>query len=108
MSNKRDYTRVRRVGSPTIIEPRPRVVHSARYTGRGLGWRKMPLTRRQARRIARYNAGLIVDAVLSDGWDPEHLTERFGKEGLDMIKDQLLDIALWLRETGDPDGESTR
>lgn len=79
-----------------------------KYTGRGLGWAKKPIRKREARRIARYNAGAILDAVLSDGWEPEALIKEYGKDGLEIIKDQLLDIALWLRETGDPDGESTR
>lgn len=92
-----------------VLEPRPRVVRGgSKYTGRGLGWARKAVRKREARRIARYNAGVILDAVLSDGWEPDALIEKFGKDGLEIIKDHLLDIALWLRETGDPDGESTR
>lgn len=79
--------------------------HSQRYTGRGLGWAKKPITKRQAKRIARYNAGLVIDEVISDGWAPEELIKRFGEEGLGMIQDAMLDVALRLRDTGNPDGE---
>lgn len=78
--------------------------HSQRYTGRGLGWAKKALTKRQARRIARYWAGLIVDSALSDGWGPEPLEERYGKEGLDMIQNELVDVARMIRDGGDPEG----
>jgi hypothetical protein len=77
-------------------------------SGGGRRWNKKVITNRQARRIARYNAGLIIDSVLSDGWEPEEVLRRYGEEGLATIKDQLMDIGLWLRETGDPDGEATR
>lgn len=78
--------------------------HSQRYTGRGLGWRKKTVTKLQARRIARYWAGLIVGATLDDGWSPDDLVERFGEEGVRMIQDAMVDVGMWLRETGDPDG----
>lgn len=82
--------------------------HSQRYTGRGLGWARKPLRKRQARRIARYRAGLILDSVLAAGWSPADLEKRFGEEGTEMISTQLYDIAQWLTATGDPDGEPTR
>lgn len=82
--------------------------HSQRYTGRGLGWRKKALRTREARRIARWRAGLIIESVLAAGWSPDDLEERFGEEGIEMISVQLSGIAEWLRETGDPDGEPTR
>lgn len=82
--------------------------HSQRYTGRGLDWAKKTITKRRARRIARYNAGMIIDAALSEGWEPEILLERFGPEGLDTIRDAMLDLGLWLRDTGSPDGEPSQ
>lgn len=79
-----------------------------KYTGRGLDWRKRALTKREAKRIARYEAGLIIDAAVSDGWRPDYLIGKFSEEGVDMIADALLDVALWLRDTGSHDGRSTR
>jgi hypothetical protein len=76
--------------------------------GRGRGHNKKPITNREARRIARYNAGLIIDSVLSEGWGLEDVIEKYGEKGLGAVQDQLKSIALWLRETGDPDGEVTK
>lgn len=64
------------------------------------------LRARQARRIARYRAGLIVIAALSEGWNPPDLIKRYGQEGMDEIVDQLGEIAEWLLSTGHPDGTS--
>lgn len=76
-----------------------------RPNGRGRGWNKVPVLRRDARRIARYNAGLIIEAVVSDGWEDDDLLAKYGTDGLAVITKELLNIALRLRETGDPDGK---
>ena len=78
--------------------------HTARYTGRGLGWAKKKITKRRANRVARYCAAMIIESTVSDGWAPEHLIDKFGDEGVGMIQNHLLDIALWLRDTTPPDG----
>jgi hypothetical protein len=78
--------------------------HRQRYTGRGLGWAKKPVTKRQAQRIARWRAGLIVESALSAGWFPEDLVERYGEEGVAMISDEMADVARRIRASGDPDG----
>lgn len=82
--------------------------HGQRYTGRGCGWAKKRITKRQARRIARYNAGLIIDAVLDDGWEPDCLIKKYGQDGFREIKEALMDMSMWLRDTGHPDGVSSR
>lgn len=51
------------------------------------------MDRREARRIAIHRAGLIIDAVLSDGWQPDDLIEREGQEAFEMINDELTKIA---------------
>ena len=82
--------------------------HSARYTGRGLDWARKPITRRRARRIARYRIGLIIDAVINDGWGPDDLCRRYSPEGLETIKEEMMDLARWLESTGHPDGRPSR
>lgn len=62
------------------------------------------ITEREAKRIARYNAGLIIDAVLGDGWEPQYLIDQYGEDGLSKITNAMMDLGLWLRGTGHPDG----
>lgn len=82
--------------------------HTARYTGRGLEWAKKPITKRRARRIARYRIGLIIESILSEGWAPDELRRRYTMEGVDTIRDEMADLAKWLESTGHPDGRSNR
>lgn len=82
--------------------------HSERYTGRGLHWAKKPITKRRSRRIARYRMGLVIESVLAADWTPDDLERRYGREGLEEIRDQMLDLAKWLESTGHPDGRSSR
>lgn len=74
--------------------------------GRGRGWQRKSILQRRARRIARFRAGLILDAALSDGWAPDDLVKRYGPDGMEEIRGQLGFLAEWLRETGHPEGKA--
>lgn len=78
--------------------------HTARYTGRGLGWAKKLITQKRARHVARYQASLIIDTVLTDGWAPDDLIDKFGEDGFNEIYDGVRRIAKWLLDTTPPDG----
>ena len=67
---------------------------------------RKPVRRRAARRIARYHAGLVIESVLGDGWEPDALVQKYGDEGLQEIRDQMLFIAAWLIDTGHRDGRT--
>lgn len=64
---------------------------------------KKAITKRQARRVARLRAGLIVESVLAAGWRPDELVRRYGEEGVEEITEQLAWIANWLAATAHPD-----
>lgn len=66
------------------------------------------LTKRRARRIARYRAGLILESVLSGGWSPPDLVRRYGQDGVNEIREGLDYYAAWLAATGHPDGTAHR
>jgi hypothetical protein len=66
-----------------------------------------PHPKRVFRRIARYRAGLILESVLNEGWEPEDLIKKYGPKGAERIKDDLFSVACWLIDTGHPDGEPT-
>lgn len=80
----------------------------AKYTGRGLGWAKKAIRKREAKRIATFWAGLIIDAALNDGWEPDVLLDHYGKEGVAIIADHLMDVADRLKATGSHDGSPSR
>ncbi len=75
--------------------------HGQRYTGRGLGWAKKPITKRRAGRVARYLAGVMIVAAVKDGYLPEDLEERFGEEGAGMIRNDVAERAARLMDTGE-------
>lgn len=81
--------------------------HSERYTGRGMHWARKPIRQRRARKIARYQAGLIIDAAINDGWRPGDLVRRYGEDGCDEITKGLAYYAAWLIATGHPDGSGS-
>lgn len=62
------------------------------------------IRKRQARRIARFQAGLIIEAVLNDGWGPDDLARKYGPDALEEIRNGLLFISAWLIDTGHRDG----
>jgi len=65
-----------------------------RYTGRGLDWARKAITKRAAKRVARYYAGrLLADT-----------TSAYGKDGLETVREALLEVSWWLESTGDPKG----
>lgn len=47
----------------------------------------------EARRVAKFRAGLILESVLANGWDPQDLADRYGEDGLEKIRDELTDFA---------------
>ena len=51
------------------------------------------VNKREARRVAKFRAGLILKAVLAQGWAPEDLEERYGADGLAKIQDELTEFA---------------
>jgi len=73
-------------------------------SGRRRGWRQKEIRQREARRIARYRAGLILESVISNGWSPEDLVKRYGEQGLQEIVNGLEYVAAYLIDTGHPDG----
>lgn len=58
------------------------------------------MNKREIRREANFRAGLILEAVLSQGWDPDDLVERYGQDAVDAMADEILDIARMLRNRG--------
>lgn len=58
------------------------------------------MDRREIRREANFRAGLILDAVLSQGWNPDDLVEKYGQEAVDAMAGEILDIARMLRNRG--------
>lgn len=75
--------------------------------GRGRDWQRKILRRRQARRIARYRIGLIIESMIGD-WEPYDLKTRYGRDGVEEIRNEMIDLAKWLCSTGHPDGRSSR
>lgn len=51
------------------------------------------MDKREARRVAKFRAGLILESVLAQGWAPEDLAERYGEDGLAKIQDELTEFA---------------
>lgn len=62
------------------------------------------ITQRQARRIARYYAGLIIESAIIAGWEAPGLAKQYGEEGFQQITNGLEYYAAWLIATGHPDG----
>lgn len=70
-------------------------------TGRGRDWARKTITKRRARRVARYRAGLILEAALTEGWHPDDLVRKFGDQGVQEIADGVEFLAAWLIDTGE-------
>lgn len=75
-----------------------------KYTGRGLDWAKKPITKRAAKRVARYRAGRVLAQLVHDGWAPADLVTTYGQDGLETIREALLEVSWWLESTGDAKG----
>lgn len=58
------------------------------------------MDKREIRREANFRAGLILEAALSNGWNPDDLVERYGPDAVDAIAEQITDIARMLRNRG--------
>lgn len=94
--------------SPHAMHLEPvRVVsdRSKRYTGRGLDWAKKPITKRRAKRVATYYAGRLLADAVEAGWAPPDLVATYGTEGLETIREALLEVSWRLESTGDAKGE---
>lgn len=78
-----------------------------RGCGRGRNWAQKLITQRQARRIARYRAGLIIESVITAGWEAPDLVKRYGEDGFQQIAQELEYYAAWLSATGHPDGSGS-
>lgn len=58
------------------------------------------MNKREARRVAKFRAGLIIESALAQGWDPQDLVDKYGEDGLEMIRDELTDFAERLSSGG--------
>lgn len=72
-----------------------------KYTGRGLDWARKKITKKRARRVARYLAGVMIITAVKEGYLPEDLRERFDQEGADMIRENVIEYGTWLMDTGE-------
>lgn len=59
------------------------------------------MNRRYAKRVARWWAGAIVDAVMSDGFAPDILRQEYTAEERRVIVQELTLLAQRLMDTGD-------
>ncbi len=59
------------------------------------------MKRRHAKRIAKWWAGAITDAVINDGFVPETLNQKYTSEELKVIRQELFLLAEWLMDNGD-------
>jgi hypothetical protein len=90
----------------TVPDRPVRVVttRSQRYTGRGRDWAKKAITKRAAQRVAKYYAGRLLADAVRDGWAPADLVAAYGKDGLETVREALLEVSWRLESTGDPKG----
>lgn len=58
------------------------------------------MNKREARRVAKFRAGLILRSALAQDWDPQDLVDEYGEDGLEMIRDELTDFAERLTNGG--------
>lgn len=58
------------------------------------------MNKREARRIAKFRAGLILESVLANGWDPQDLADKYGEDGLEKIRTELTEFAERLSNGG--------
>ncbi len=94
----------REPGGGHVERVRVKVDRSARYTGRGLDWAKKAITKRAAKRVARYHAGRLLTQAVHDGWAPADVVSAYGKDGLATIHEALLELGWWLESSGDAKG----
>lgn len=80
------------------------VTGGKKYTGRGLDWAKKAITKRAAKRVARYYAGRLLADAVHDGWAPADILAAYGKDGLETVREALLEVSWWLESTGDAKG----
>lgn len=59
------------------------------------------MKRRYAKKIAKWWAGAIVDAVVSDGFIPETLNQKYTAEELKVIRQELILLSEWLMDNGE-------
>lgn len=62
------------------------------------------ITAAEARRVASFRAGLILDSVLGDGWWPEELEREYGADGVEKIAGEISKISRGLVEKGGRSG----
>lgn len=58
------------------------------------------MNKRELRREANFRAGLILEAALSNGWNPDDLVKEHGQDAVYAMADEILDIAKSLRNRG--------
>ena len=58
------------------------------------------MNKRQLRREANWRAGEILRSILSNGWHPEDLDERYGEDVVVEIAAEINEVALMLCRRG--------
>lgn len=59
------------------------------------------MNRRHAKKVAKWWAGAIIDAVLSDGFDPETLRQEYPAEDRKVVVQELALLAQTLLDNGE-------
>lgn len=59
------------------------------------------MKRRHAKRVAKWWAGAILDAVVNDGFDPDILRQEYTAEERKVVHQELNLLAQWLLDNGD-------
>lgn len=58
------------------------------------------MDKRKLRREANWRAGEILRSILSNGWHPEDLEEKYGEEAVYAIAAEIEEVALMLCRRG--------
>lgn len=51
------------------------------------------MNQQERRRLARFRAGLILEAALNEGWRPPDLVTKYGEEEVDKLSEEILSIS---------------
>lgn len=63
------------------------------------------ITAADRKKLAAFRAGLILESVVNGGWWPEELEQRYGRDTLQLLTEDIGDIAARLIRQG---GRDTR
>lgn len=51
------------------------------------------MNKREARRIARHRAALILESAIHAGWHPDDLVDQHGDDAVDDLAEEIMGIA---------------